>query len=622
MIREFEGMPSELPAASSVSGVVAYDTETSGLHPDDGARVSVVSVAWHEGDDIVHAAWPFGQGGKNDSPVYDIGRREWMELCRWLAFAGNGLVGHNLKFDLVMMWGGAKPGYEGINLLGRARFDTMVLAKELWPTGALGLKPLSVKLFGEDADAEQQALKPHLGPKTNPRFDLVPWEVMKPYAMADASLTLRLLDRQAELIEEGRWGSKMWSRELEITKALTRMELAGIPYDPQLSRDLAKKLEEHQADILGKLPYEPNKAKSYYFTDAGLNLKPYARTEKGAPQMTADILERMGRDGIEWTAELLEYNRIKSALSKWYIPFADKTGPDGRLRTQFRQVANERGDHGGTKSGRFSAGRVNLQAVPKDYALHLPVPTPRAVIRAAVAQYEGWSLFDLDLAQAELRVAALDAECQKMLNLIVAGDDAHGSTATELFGTKPGDEMWKVHRQIAKRANFSLIFGSGPKTFRAMVQKEAGIDLGDAESKRIVYGWRDIYPEFGKAIDREMAFVERTGYVELYNGRRRYYLPNEDHHSAFNQRVQGSIAEMGKNWLLRTDRLLRPLRPRGREEIGTLGGLLLVVHDSQVVLLPDEEAEDWLAQVVAGGILSWDELFPGVPGGVDATPWE
>lgn len=634
--QDFIGLPSQLPRR--VEGLVAFDTETTGLHGDDGARVSVISAAWRQDGQLIHAAFPFGQGGKDGSEVHDLGVAEWRSMIRWLQKAGGGLVAHNAKFDLSVMVYGSKTGLPGVNLLPRFSWDTMVAARELWPLSPGALKPLAQILFGEDADAEQQALKPYLGPKTNPRYDLVPWEIMYPYAAADASLTYRLLERQARLFDEGYQGTRFIGREFETTRALLRMELAGIPYDIAASRKYGDELRAHIADLSGKLPFEPKKAKAFYFgsgervqetLDLGrgpvetLGLKPYARTEKtNAPQFTAEVMEAMAKDKVPYIAELHELKRCENALSKWYVPFADKTGADGRLRTAFRQIADERGNDGGTKSGRFSVGRVNLQAVPKDYALHLPVPSPRQVIREAVAKLPGWSLFDLDLAQAELRVAAMDAKCQTMLDLIIAGDDAHGTTARELFNTTPEDEGWKVYRQIAKRANFSLIFGSGAVTFRKMVQREAGIDLGDRESKRIVYTWRDLYPEFGRAIDRQMAFVERTGYVEVYGGKRRYYKPGEDWHSGFNQRIQASIAEMAKVWLIGTDRLLRPLRQQGIQDGVGMGGLLLVVHDSQVLLLPDDRSDELTEAARQIGLNAWDQFFPGVPGDIDKTPWE
>lgn len=629
-------LPSDLPDPATIQGLVAFDTETSALHPDppEFGRVSAVSLAWYdpELDAIVAGAYPFGQGIADDRA--DLGPTEWRTLCRWLAEAGGGLVGHNSKFDIVMMHAGSVGGYPGVDLNDRIVWDTMIAAREMWPQTSAALKSLAVLMFDEDADAEQQALAPYLGPKKDPRYDLVPWEVMRPYAVQDAVLTTRLLHKQWSLVEQGLEGTRYIGQEIDISKALARMEFAGIPYDPEISRAQGEVLQREIDRLSAELPFLPTlpKAKVFFFgneprADLGRGVVecqcrvPYSLTDKGQPSLDAEALDQMVRESVPYAREYQTIQRFKSAVSKWYTPFADRCGPDGRLRTQFRQVASGSGDVGGTKSGRFSAGRINLQAVPKDYALHLPVMTPRQVIGAAADALDGWALWELDLAQAELRTAALDAGCTKMLDLIVAGEDTHGATATELFGTRPGDPEFKVHRQIAKRANFSLIFGSGVKTFRAMIHKEAGQTMSESEATRVVYGWRDLYPEFGRRIDYCMDHVDRTGYIELTNGKRRYYGKREDSHSAFNQRIQGSLAEYAKAWLLHTDRELRPLRERGVAEGVGPGGLVLVVHDSQVLLLPEDEGPEIVDAICRAAEGLWAQWFPGVPGGVDAERW-
>ncbi|QOC55741.1 DNA polymerase I [Gordonia phage Archimedes] len=616
-----------LPPPETVPDLVDYDTETSGLHGDDGARVSVISLAWREPDGTIYAgAWPFGQGGhpKSEEPVADIGSREWRFLLDWLAQAGGGLSGHNIAFDLQMLVAGQTNDTYTRNLTGRFRWDTQVVAKELWPKEPTGLKPVAVRLFAEDADAEQQALGPWLGPKTKPRYDLVPWSVMKPYALNDAIYTNMLRWHQANLIDEGYLGTRHIKAQLDVTRALVRMQLAGVPYDPDASRECAQVLETKMDLLAQGFPFRPTlpAMKKWFFTDEGLNLKPYAVTEKGAPQLTAETVQIMVKDEVPHAKELQEYNRYKSAVSKWYRPFADRAGRDRRIRSQLRQVATNYDSDAGTKSGRFSAGRINLQAVPKDFKLHLPVPTPRNLITQEVRNnMPGWDLWDLDLAQAELRVAALYARCSPMLEIINEGRDPHGETAIQLFNTPPDHPDFAFNRQIAKRANFSLIFGSGAKTFRDMVAREAGVTMKLRQVEEIVYGWRDLYPEFGKAIDVEMEAVDQRGYVQLPNGRRRYYNRGEDTHSAFNQLVQSMLAEYAKEWMVDTDRALIPYRKRGVDAGIGVAGLLLVVHDSQLMLLPSTEARQVVEGIQERAITLWDRYFEGVPGGVDATRW-
>lgn len=638
-----------LPPNPEDLGFVAYDTETSGLHEDDGAAVSTVSLAY-ELDGVIHAyAWPFGQGPdgsekfKTPEDHEDFERmtarislpeREWRFLCDWLKRCV-GLVGHNLKYDLHMMAAGTVGGWSGVDLSPAGHWDTMVAAKELWPQFRLALKPLAVKFFGEDADEEQQALKPYLGPRTDARYDRVPWPVMQPYAIKDALYTLMVFQMQQWRAEEGYAGGEQISREIKVMHALYRMEEAGMPYHPEYSRQIAEDLEKRQAELLATIPFAAKDAKKFYFTDKlpnSLNRRPLAKTApstrfpEGQPQLTEEVLRRMvsmGEDKWPHAAALYEHNKIATALKMWYKPYADRTAPDKRLRCIFRHVASEfagRQAEAGTASGRFSVERVNLQAIPQDYRIRYDWVTPRGVITKAIEQLAGWKCYELDLAQAELRVAAMWAKCEKMLSAIREGRDLHGETARALFNIEQDHADWGEYRQLAKRGNFSLIFGVGPVTFRQSLAKE-GTYLSLSETKDIVYGWRDLYPEYTDAIDWHQDFAEANGHVVLANQRVRRFQPGEQTHKAFNQRVQGSIAEMGKDWLIWSDTHLRHLRAQGlRDGIGH-GGLIMVIHDSQVLLLPAEEAERYAAEVRAAGLQIWDRFFPDVPGDIDAKEW-
>ena len=955
--------PLGLPRPSEIQGPVFFDTETSGLHPDDGSRVSVVSLAYQvKGDPVPRsAAYPFGQGPDNE---LDLGRRAWNHLIRWMSTAGSGLIGHNIRFDIHQMAGRSIHGYPGRDFTDRVIFDTMVAAPEVWPRGPIALKKIATRLYGHDADEEQKALKPHLGPKSNPRFDRVPWEVMYPYAIRDAELTWAVYFEQRAWLDESTLTGRFIPQEMDIVRCLLRMEQAGLPYNPTQSLEYSRQLHESMDRIQQHVPYEirPKMLRQYYFGegehDLGrgssvqcLGLPPYSTTATGQPQLTAAVVRSMVEDEVPFARDLQEYNRLKSAISKWYEPFAQRAGEDGRIRTSFRHT-------GGTKSGRFalplnapvsvyngwraigelkvgddlmgadgtvrrvvdipfegecdvwevelddgqvvecsdhhlwrirdtarkshrrgtdevitteqlsrrdlsymyipvtepvanqrrpvridpyvlgvllgngditeyprfsvfdqdedvaerfterckdevvrgaeradrcvryglrggqtradlrryglkgtvshnkfvpkrymtlspqqrldllrglmdtdgsisennscsystvshqlaldvcelarslggvarvkkprmpklakhqpyhvvlrlpvcpfyskrkaarwskprhplyrrvvrverterrtemrcittsapdglfltsgytvthnSSSRINLQAVPKDYALHLPVPTPRQVVADTVRALpappgsDHWELWDLDLEQAELRLAALDAGCETMLDHIREGRDPHGETAQDLFGLKPGDDDWDMFRSIAKRANFSLIFGSGPQTFQEMLANQAGVKMSLRQVRRIVYDWRDLYPEFGRAIEEHMAFAEKHAFVEMTTGRPRYYAPGEDRHSAFNQRIQGSLAEYGKRWLISTDRLVRPYREVGRRLGIGYSGLLLVVHDSQVMLLPASDAAHVVDQVCENARVIWADMFPGVPGGADSDRW-
>jgi DNA polymerase-1 len=287
-------------------------------------------------------------------------------------------------------------------------------------------------------------------------------------------------------------------------------------------------------------------------------------------------------------------------------------GEDGRLRASFRQ--------NGTVSGRFSVERVQLQAIPHDYRLNgeimKGIPTPRQLISNGVPA--GYELWELDLAQAELRVAALYANCERMLTLIRNGEDLHADAAIQLFKVKPTDDNWGEMRNVAKRANFSLIFGVGADKLRGDIEAQTGIVLSKTETQQLIYDWHNLYPEFHRSIESHMRVIEKRqeqhgmAWITLWNGERRWFNEMEEAHKAFNQRVQPALAQFGLDWWLATERRLMGMDGQG---------IVMTIHDSLVLMLRADSAIDTATEIQMLGVELWDKVFAGVPGGVDCKKW-
>jgi DNA polymerase I-like protein with 3'-5' exonuclease and polymerase domains len=248
---------------------------------------------------------------------------------------------------------------------------------------------------------------------------------------------------------------------------------------------------------------------------------------------------------------------------------------------------------------------VNLQAIPHDYQLPelaARFPTPRQLF----VPRPGTKLWELDLSQAELRVAAVEANCVPMLDMITNGEDIHGNVARQLFRDEPGSDTWFENRQIGKRADFSLIFGVGADTFQSTLAKQTYIWRPINEINSIVRRWRGLYPEFGRAIRVYMDRADHWGYVRLVNGRVRFFAGYEDKHKAFNGYVQGSLAELMKQWTLEVDLLWPEM-------------LLLAIHDSLVLEVPiGEEDLVYQARDIGAGIGT--DMF-NVEMTVDVSEW-
>jgi DNA polymerase I-like protein with 3'-5' exonuclease and polymerase domains len=657
-----------------------------GQHQWGGGIVTVADEIIKDGLDkirVISVAWPYDQGVSNTGKKEDTGQDtlwaeadnqpkiEWDALLEWLGLLRAGLVFHHMKFDAHLMRAGVRrwPG-AGIDLLDLAIWDTQNVCSLIYATTVLmrirgemvsttSLKPTSKHLWGLQEGDEQQIIKQYLTQKKLPmgRWDLMPWDTIGRYADQDARLTLRLMHRQKADIQDGKcaWmtgqGDKMTPQEaierrLAVSKMLTRMERRGLPFNIAGARTASDELVRRAATTQSALPFEPATlpmAKHYWFGDGikkgitGLGLAPYAQTDTGGPQLNAQIIGKMVADEMPGARAWRDLQKITTADSRWYAGYAGLAGSDGRLRAGVRQ--------NGTVSSRFSVERVQLQAIPHDYKLSGfeildGIPTPRALIGQGVP--DGWKMWELDLANAEARVAAILAGCKRMLAMIAAGVDLHGATATSLFGGKmfgreyfngtKDDPQWDQVRTVAKRGNFSFIFGVGWEEFQRSVEEQTGIHLTDAEAQRIVRDWNALYPEYQIAIRKHMAKVESRqrsrgyGWVETINGERRWFQQHEEAHKAFNQRVQTNLAQFGIDWWLGVERDLMdslgdgPVYEEGKY-VGRVG-MVMVIHDSMVLLVPDSDlGRRLVADAQRVGVELWAERFPGVIGGVDVKEW-
>lgn len=542
-------LPSQLPDPADIPGAVFLDWETSGLYPDDGARVASGGVAFRFRGEVVSFAWPFNQGlyGKpelatarygwhEDKEIFgyyakdskttgakagdpkwrktrrkltaeevlppnpNLGPDEWTALCDWLRQCD--IAAHNLMFEIILAERGPWPGVPGVDLLSNGVWCTFLGSSILDPQHEKGLKETASRLYGEDPD-EQTALKDHLKDRGLPavRYDLADWEVIKPYLLGDVRKGIRLARHQYLRFRGHEARTARMEEHLQQMDCFIRQERRGVPYNATESLRWAEKIDAEAEELERQLPFRTTNpgAVQFFFTkdvlEDGthcLGIKPIKMTApsvnhpKGQPSLDAEVLDQLDQRDYPHARTFYRLRQLKDANGRYYRGYADAMGEDGRLRTRFRQV--------GTATGRASCERTNLMAIPHDHrmlaagaAVLLEAPSPRALIEAP----EGFELWHMDLMQAELRVATQFARCAAMWEILAQGRDPHGETALGLgLASGPGDPGWyKARSVIGKRSNFSLIFGVGHQTFRKDLRKQSGLDL-EAPSHVCVSGKR------------------------------------------------------------------------------------------------------------------------------------
>lgn len=531
----------------------------------------------------------------------------WGRLLRWLQ--RQNLVFHNAKFDLHHLAAGLR-GCEGLpperggglDLVDNTVFDTQLTQFVLTPREGSSLKPTSVRLglgkdLGLDAgseDAEQQALKPWKGPKTDPRFDLIPWRVLRPYAELDAALTILLFEYQNDLLDDEafQFERRHVRREFNLMRTLYGMEQRGIGYAADESRQQAELARKLMDEVASQLPFKPTYpgAQKYFFGPAegpdgqptgNLGRLPYSdkvtkpsKTHpQGQPQVDEEVIGRLVKEEVPNAKEFARWAELSSANSKWYQAWADLTGPDGRLRTSHKQTA--------VVSGRLSVQRAQLQAIPHSYL----IPDGLAPVRGLFRAKPEHQLWEVDVSQAEIRIATAVARCQQMLDQFNAGQDSHSAACWLMFRAEferdgfstieqaQQHPQWDEFRQVAKRCNLGILYGAGAGTVREQILKFTGIDYPLSQVRGWVNDWRDAFPPFVRMLDAAARKAVQDGHVRLVNGRIRWFSDYEPTHKAANQVIQGSQAEVIKDCLVQVDREFP-------------GAVLLCVHDSIVCEFP------------------------------------
>jgi DNA polymerase-1 len=259
-------------------------------------------------------------------------------------------------------------------------------------------------------------------------------------------------------------------------------------------------------------------------------------------------------------------------------------------------MSDHEADDSGARSGRLSAERVNLQAMPKADRIEEGMVGVRDLLLAK----KGYSLVSLDMSQAELRAAARFSKCEKMLQMLSEGVDFHGKTTEDVMKVKRSHKEWKLKRDIGKKLTFGAIFGIGGEGFQKLLTRETGILLPLEECDKLVQNWRNTYPEIMNAYRKAERVFRSRGYVRVLPGtqyEKRSYLQEGDlPQTAWNRMVQGSLAAWLRLWLVEID----------HEWPGTI---VLTVHDSVVLELPKRTAKSTAKKIISKSSARASELF-------------
>jgi DNA polymerase-1 len=238
-------------------------------------------------------------------------------------------------------------------------------------------------------------------------------------------------------------------------------------------------------------------------------------------------------------------------------------------------------------------------------------------LRAYIKPKEGHVLIKADFSQIELRIAAVIAKDQRMLQAFRERTDLHSLTAS-LILSKRIDQVSKEERQLAKALNFGLLYGMGAAGLRNYAQSEYGVSLSLKRAVEYRQKFFATYPglaKWHKETERKLIKAKNRGesgiVVSTLAGRKRWVYTDKLT-TALNTPIQGTGADGLKSavavfykWLL---------------ERGLWGQvrIVLLVHDEIVVEAPEPlawEATLLLTEAMREGM---GAIVKGVPIEVEA----
>jgi hypothetical protein len=257
-------------------------------------------------------------------------------------------------------------------------------------------------------------------------------------------------------------------------------------------------------------------------------------TKGGQQQVNQSQLEEWSKEGKHKILDvLLRYNKLTKQL-QFVNLWEELSQYDGKLHPSFNITAD---------TGRTTCKNPNIQQVPQESTLRNVITCPK-----------GRKFIEVDMSQAELRVASIFSEDENMIHAYQSGSDLHQKTM-ELIkgGKKPKDaQEAKRWRTEAKSANFGLLYGMSAKTYQEYAKGYGmNITLEEAEDIR-----DDFFNSYPKLLDMHKKFVEyakKYGYTYSPIGRKRF-LPNlksrnwkdvsEAERQAINTPVQGFASDL------------------------------------------------------------------------------
>jgi DNA polymerase-1 len=489
------------------------------------------------------------------------------------------VIAHNLKFDFHFM--GWHPESTGWNYM-----DTTVLVHLLDSRLRKSLEKCETIFLGDTTKKYHVEEVPRKIRKKVWEWDI---ELIAPYCVNDCRVTYELAKTLTPQVDE--W--LLWNlfcQDMDYLNLLWEMERSGwlldVEYIYTAKESLEDRLEILVQNLYDMVGYEFNwrshqqLSKALYedmgwekpknpFADAdGVDRSRFADRGKYNSAMTSTfiLMEKAHHPAGELISRIRETSKLLRSYIRQWLDLMDE---DQMIHANFNLT--------GTRTGRLSSSKPNLQNLPSDVRGRFTQAvfsgeterTEEYNLRNAFKTHPGHSLVATDWKQMEMRMFGILSQDPFMLNSLEDGRDVHADIGEKVWGKRD-----KVHREWSKTISFGLIYGMtlGSVQFK--------LDMTRAEAKKITDQYWASFPTIRPWLFAQVDECKEMGYLRYWNGR----IWKEDDPSYMykgaNAKIQGGCAGV-----------LATAALRFRDWVEAQGHPITIVnlvHDEIIAHVPDE----------------------------------
>ncbi len=272
--------------------------------------------------------------------------------------------------------------------------------------------------------------------------------------------------------------------------------------------------------------------------------------------------------------------------------------------------------HPQLKLTRTLTGRLATSGFP---VLGLPKHSEEGrQIRGLVRAPKGFSIYEADYSQIELRTAAEISGDKKMTEAYINGEDIHANTARDVLNAPPNkkDQDDSKHRLPAKTGNFSMLMGTTFSGLTTTIHKAGNLEWSKdcpgcknwkaphehCDSERFMNEWFHVYYGVRQFMDDRRAHALKTGTAYGMWGMEwalpGAWSPHEDiREAALRQAHALPVQEGAQRLIKQAMKVIYTKDLPWARQLKAIVQPILQIHDSLLFLVPVGFVPQWHARV-------------------------